>query len=545
MEFKDEIISKLKFKNIVDIVRLIIEYLCGERYFCGQGHYLKVCESEAFEKDKELLEILLKRLKIEGLNYEQFNELLLLLNQDIVSLEFFKFFFGKDDSNLHDLKISLKNLKEGVEKFRGFAMLCFGNFRYAHKQLIKKDSQEMKKKVIEPYKEQPNKIAGSFKDRPPQIFDTKHIKKNETQHIGYLSTEKFNKEIKTITSAWEKKKSALKLTQEELVKVSETYLQIDKIIKRAQKQALENTNIYLTWDYMDVYIATSMREKWEYEETFDFIREVFGNKDLKELRLRYFDPTQSLCKDRMNKGLVEGLMLKRAKCCIYMAQESDTMGKDSELAATLAQGKHVIAYIPKIDIDKYSDKIRGYPIEYFEKRLLILQAEGVFDDKEFSKKMKSYSESIENIDLFLQSLKEYHKTPTLTFWDKKEKVFKKKCVCFHSICKIVAIAENINFEKRARILKEIHPLAIQVDLETGVANGVLVVRSAGDCAKLLYEIITKDMQFTIKHTKNGKEEGITILEEKISGCPFRIVTDDEKLTNSFWNFYLTSDKNMF
>jgi len=45
------------------------------------------------------------------------------------------------------------------------------------------------------------------------------------------------------------------------------------------------------------------------------------------------------------------------------------------------------------------------------------------------------------------------------------------------------------------------------------------------------------MEFTIRH----KDEGITALEEKVSGCPFRVVTDDEKLTNSFWNFYLTSE----
>src|ERR1017187_8527142 len=43
------------------------------------------------------------------------------------------------------------------------------------------------------------------------------------------------------------------------------------------------------------------------------------------------------------------LMLKRAQCTLYLAQESDTLGKDSELASTLAQGKPVIAYVPRID----------------------------------------------------------------------------------------------------------------------------------------------------------------------------------------------------
>jgi hypothetical protein len=51
-------------------------------------------------------------------------------------------------------------------------------------------------------------------------------------------------------------------------------------------------------------------------------------------------PTQAYCSDRIDKGIAEALMLKRAQCTIYLAQESDTLGKDSELASTLAQGKN-------------------------------------------------------------------------------------------------------------------------------------------------------------------------------------------------------------
>ena len=42
-------------------------------------------------------------------------------------------------------------------------------------------------------------------------------------------------------------------------------------------------------------------------------------------------------------------MVKRAKCTIYLVQENDTLGKDSELAATLAQGKSVIAFVPQLE----------------------------------------------------------------------------------------------------------------------------------------------------------------------------------------------------
>jgi len=43
-------------------------------------------------------------------------------------------------------------------------------------------------------------------------------------------------------------------------------------------------------------------------------------------------------------------MLKRARCTVYSVQDTDTLGKDSELASTLAQGKPVIAFIPELDL---------------------------------------------------------------------------------------------------------------------------------------------------------------------------------------------------
>lgn len=66
------------------------------------------------------------------------------------------------------------------------------------------------------------------------------------------------------------------------------------------------------------------------------IKRLFEKAELAELKLRYFDPTQSFCEDRIEKGLVESLMLRRSKCTVYCAQTSETLGKDSELAVTLA-----------------------------------------------------------------------------------------------------------------------------------------------------------------------------------------------------------------
>ena len=82
-------------------------------------------------------------------------------------------------------------------------------------------------------------------------------------------------------------------------------------------------------------------------------------------------------------------------------------------------------------------------------------------------------------------------------------------------------------------MKEKHPLGIQVNLYTGVANGVLVVRSLENCAQLLKTILLKQMEFTIE-----EEEGFIILKERISDCIYRVDTKDNFLVNSFWNFYL-------
>src|SRR5690606_33430392 len=114
-------------------------------------------------------------------------------------------------------------------------------------------------------------------------------------------------------------------------------------------QGIRNQSAYLVSDHLDVYVATSMREQHEYLLVSQFCRQLFSHEMLAPLKLRWFDPTQAYCRDRIDKGLAEALMLKRAKCTIYLVQETDTLGKDSELASTLAQGKPVIAFVPSAD----------------------------------------------------------------------------------------------------------------------------------------------------------------------------------------------------
>ena len=82
------------------------------------------------------------------------------------------------------------------------------------------------------------------------------------------------------------------------------------------------------------------------------------------------------------------------------------------------------------------------------------------------------------------------------------------------------------------MLKETHPLGLQVHLETGVANGVLVARTVPECARLLKKVVLNRLEFRLE-----KKGSVYAAVETSTGPIYRVVTGDSHLTNSFWNFY--------
>jgi len=102
------------------------------------------------------------------------------------------------------------------------------------------------------------------------------------------------------------------------------------------------------------------------------------------------------------------------------------------------------------------------------------------------------------------------------------------------LCRILAQSEQRLYNRRAETLTHSHPLGIQVHLETGVTNGVLVVRSVEQCAEVLTRVLTNGLEFDLEDSTADK---MWYLRERISGCVYRVVTQDHKLTNCFWNFY--------
>lgn len=113
----------------------------------------------------------------------------------------------------------------------------------------------------------------------------------------------------------------------------------------ARGVALSNTELYLSMvSDLDVYVATSMRNRDHFRKMAADCAAIFGNKILDGLHLRYFDPTLSAAEGHEDKGLIECLMVKCAKALVYCAGEKESYGKDAEAAMALSLGKPVIFY---------------------------------------------------------------------------------------------------------------------------------------------------------------------------------------------------------
>ena len=127
---------------------------------------------------------------------------------------------------------------------------------------------------------------------------------------------------------------------------------------KARKQAIQNTKFYLSLvNDLDVYVATSMRNKQDFIEMAETCEKIFKDTKIKNLHLRYFDPTISAADGHEDKGLIECLMVRCAKVLIYSAGVKESYGKDAEAAMALSSGKPVIFYCLDINKAEFYKKI--------------------------------------------------------------------------------------------------------------------------------------------------------------------------------------------
>lgn len=408
-----------------------------------------------------------------NIGFSQFNEVLLLLGCDRINKSFFDFLANSNG----EIKV-IGDLESSVDKFHKLALLFFGNIQEAFQILSKSDSQL--EDILDIFRP---KDLESFKKRHAPILGIQKIPEDKTYYLGYIVHEEI--------------KEALRLDPNDAEALKQ-HKEREEIVNLGKR----NQEAYLASDHMDVYVATSMREKHEFLQVSRISDKIFKDELLKSLNLRYFDPTQAYCEDRIDKGISEGLMLKRAICTIYMAQESDTLGKDSELATTLAQGKPVIAYIPEGNEQYVADLIEDlvrFQTNKNRKQIILSQLQ-IFDSK--------------------------------LAWTNPEVLEKDEETLFGMLVAKV----KTYYDKRAKTLSKDHPLGIQVILSNGVANGVLVVRTIKACVELLRDILANNLEFDLEKKYVDGIEYLLLVEKK-SGCIFRVITSNKSLTRSFWNYY--------
>ncbi len=246
---------------------------------------------------------------------------------------------------------------------------------------------------------------------------------------------------------------------------------------------------------------------------------------------------------------------------IYMAQKSDTFGKDSEASVALGQGKAVIVFVPKLEhgpID--SEQLGSMKRQELEQavaqegevedkepdptmdqdalvsRLLTLRLQGL-DDSEFASLVRKhwadfdlYSEDVRIDDLVERE--KYRKWLDLVVVEQKEDPLPAE-LRSHLVGILVAVA--VRLEGRAKLFREVHPLALQVILSTGVLNGMLVVRSVDTCAKLVESLVKNELEFDLLPEANNYR-----LVETTTQSTARVISRHTLITNSFSAFYSQS-----
>jgi hypothetical protein len=330
-------------------------------------------------------------------------------------------------------------------------------------------------------------------------------------------------------------------------------------IATTQDRGLRNLARYLAADHMDVYVATSMRTDADYVSVDQFVKSLFNDDRVRPLKLRYFNPTQSWVEDRIAKGLVEALMLKRASVTVYMAQKSDTFGKDSEASVALGQGKPVIVYVPKliigdgiVDTELLFRTPRAELARMAKDADATLEIDDAIDDEALvgvilsAKLQKASDEELTDaigrhwadFDLYGEAARVSDSTRAeyRHFLDaviRKGESVQIPPTIRQDVVRIL-VATGIRFESRAKVFREIHPLALQVILSTGVLNGILVVRSVDQCARILSDLLHNSLNLELT-----KDDQNYRLIERTTGSTVRVISRHELLRNAFERHYRT------
>jgi len=333
------------------------------------------------------------------LTQSEFNQFLILANEKPVSEDFFKYYW-LSASQTHPYNVmkvpgfsrrwinskailSLQHLKWGLFRIYFDGLLWFGNIGMAFKRLasfnmnqlntfynerrfdvralkrrgvalplqtISKDDRYLiSEMACKSYGENP-KSPGELKSILIDAYRKYIDLGGTTPKVKELLNDKYIKP-KNIPRQGEFNFSLSDVLEETIKSekdIDTKYNRIAHKFFKARDLAITNTELYLSMvTELDVYVATSMRNRDDFRNMARICENIFRDKHLNDLKLRYFDPTLSAARGHEDKGLIECLMVKCSRVLIYCAEEEETYGKVAEAVMALSLGKPVIFFCKK------------------------------------------------------------------------------------------------------------------------------------------------------------------------------------------------------
>jgi hypothetical protein len=513
-----------------------------------------------------------------------------LMNRMLLGLGIKPFSHALFDIVFRDVELSNEQqVRDQVERFRIVCMLEFGSFRYGYKVLKSGKGKHGEDLHIpwERYFPSPGRITElveGYKRKPPPI-GLVSIPGPQLVALGYLSkeeTEAVNEARKNLTailseavsSGIKEPKLLMQLAKSKgiddfagllataglsdpervlypafhapavayrqiLADAKDNCVVMDpEAVLLAQRNGELNTTTYLAMHDVDVYVATSMRDPLHFTSNFAFVSSLFKAGELESWHLRYFDPTQSYVPDRIQKGLTECLMIKRAAVTVYNAQESDTFGKDAEAAVALAQGKPVVVYVARLFADLASIKELYSLVDgaaRIEKADLLsrLKLKGFLTDEEVTSLSRPERSRLDCVEYAVKKVSN-SALAAISQEEIEGELLRHgyEPPPFRTVADLAAFASEMvrKLERRALLFREIHPLSLQASPVDGVARGVIVTRSVNQTAQTVRGLLVGGLEYEIV---DG--DYCWTLVEKVTRSPVRVVSKDPVLTTAFWS----------
>lgn len=566
------------------------------------GRDLELINNLTHDANKiEIINELLQSLRSAALKDERFelmNRILLTLGIPPMSKKFFESIFGSTDFN------DINAINACVNKIRCVYLLEYGNFYYGYKKLRDNDpspiiskyfSTEVKREeLIEHYRKtksipafqyievgqryclgylasKESKEINGYREILIQVLE-EAIKKgiNDPQGLRKIAENKGHKNWDGIIvrSAIEhgtdllwwatlfayyskpgsQKYSSFRMLMQDAkdacIKLGSEH------IENVRKLGRKNTYAYLSTSEIDLYFATSMRKALDFVSNARFVEEVIGMLKNKGFNLLYFDPTQSYLDDRIQKGLIESIMIKRCKIVVFNAQEQETFGKDAEAGIGLAHQKPVIIYVTRIlpsneelkDFYNILDTV-GYEKEPLGKEL---QRGGYLSEKEHYKFIAQETEKIEALKGVLsksEKLKEIFNKIELNELkgELASKGYDPTDTEIATDIKKFSFEKMLEFESRALLFKDLHPLGFQISPLDGIARGVFVTRTPDETAELIRSLLLKTLEYEVigagETEDESKKYANHLLIDKMTKSPIRALPEEISLRIALSRLY--------